>query len=44
MVKAYVPDTKRMLHPLGYEYDMNYYKWERQKHCLRCGKEVPKEE
>jgi hypothetical protein len=43
MIKGYTGEKSRVLHPMGHEYDVNFYKWERQRYCLRCGKEIWKE-
>ncbi len=38
MIKAFTGNTLPYKNYLGMELKTNLYKWEKQKHCLRCGK------
>lgn len=41
MLKVFTGNIIRLTHPgFLYKSDVSTYKWERQKYCLRCGKEV----
>lgn len=40
--KAFTGQSVRVKRALGYEEDVGVYVWEKQKFCLRCGKEPEK--
>lgn len=41
LAKAYTGETFAATNYMGDEHRVSLYRWERQKWCLRCGKEVP---